>query len=253
MKRLGIGLIILIILIAGAVYVLLSNLNAIVEASIEKYGSEATQASVTLDKVDLALVEGKGALSGLRVGNPKGFATPAALVLGQVAIKLDTASVAGNGPIVVHEIVIDRPEITYEVKGGTNNLDTLRKNVTDYAARMDGGAASASAESSEGRKLIIENLYVRNGQIAISHTALQGQSLAVPLPTIHLTGIGRGSDGATPAEVAQKVVGAITASASKVSAEALVAKLGAVGEMVTGGAESGVSSASKALKGLFGK
>jgi uncharacterized protein involved in outer membrane biogenesis len=255
MKKLGIGLLVVIVLIAGALYYVLTNVNSIVKASVERYGSEATQASVKLDKVSLAFTEGRGALSGLRIGNPQGFATPSALVLGQIAVALDTSTVMGDGPIVIREVTIDRPEITYEVKGATNNLDTIRKNVSSYASSITGGASPSGAadKGNEGRKLIIENLYVRDGQIAISHTALQGQALAVPLPTIHLTNIGKDEGGATPGEVAAKVVGAITSQASQVGAEALVGKLGDVGKVVSGTAEEGVSSAGKALKGLFGQ
>jgi hypothetical protein len=255
MKKLGIALLILIVLIAGGVYYVLTNLNSIVKASIEKYGSEATQASVNLDSVNLKLTEGQASLSGLRVGNPQGFSTPSALKLGQIAVKLDVKSVAGTGPIVVHEIAIDKPEVTYEVRGNTNNLETIQKNAADYANAVTGGGAPSGSASSGGseRKLIIEDLYIRDGQINVSHAALQGQSLSVPLPTIRLKNIGKSKGGATPAEVADKIVGAITASAAQVAAQALVAKLGSAGTMVGAGAESGASTAGKALKGIFGQ
>jgi uncharacterized membrane protein len=79
LKKIAIGIVVLLVIIAGAVYFLLSNLDSIVKAAIEKYGTAATQATVKLDSVKISLTSGEGRLNGLSVGNPKGFATPQAL------------------------------------------------------------------------------------------------------------------------------------------------------------------------------
>ena len=59
MKKVILGLMLIIVLaIAGSVYYLLTNLDALVEAAIEKYGSEATQTSVLVDSVKINLTDG---------------------------------------------------------------------------------------------------------------------------------------------------------------------------------------------------
>jgi hypothetical protein len=240
LKKIGIGVVVLLIIIAGVGYYLFSNLDSYIKAAIEKYGSQATQASVTLDSVVVSLTSGEGGLVGLSVGNPKGFATPHAITVGAITLKIDTSTVTGSGPIVIKEIDVDKPQVTYEIgNSGGSNLDAIQKNTEAFA----GSSGSSSAPTTGGgqeRKLIINDLYVRDGQIGVSATVLQGKAVNAPLPTIHLTDIGKASNGATAAQVANQVLGA-----TKVGSSALTSSL-------TSGVTGAGSNATGALKGLFG-
>jgi hypothetical protein len=254
LKKIAIGVVVLLLVIAGGVYFLFSNLDSIIKAAIEKYGTAATQAEVKLDSVKISITSGEGALTGLTVGNPKGFTTPQALSLGLISVKLDTGSVTGSGPITIREIVIERPQVTYEVTNtGDSNLQTIQKNTMAYSGASGGGGGSSSTSGSGGggqeRKLIITDLYVRDGQIGISSTLLKGKALSSPLPTIHLTNIGKDSGGASPAQVAQQVLGSITASASKVASADLSKELGTLKDAVG----SGAGGVTDQVKGLLGK
>ena len=215
-----------IVAVGGGFYYLYSNLDAIVKAAIESYGGDATQAKVSVQTVKLSLTSGEGSISGLIVGNPSGFATPQALSLGTVSVKVDTASVTKT-PLVIKEVVIAAPAITYERGTSSGNLEKIQENVSRYAG-LDKSkpAAKPAAGGKEEPKFIIENLYVRDGQIAISHSALQGKTLSSGLPTIHLKDIGKDKGGATPAEIADKVLGAITQQASKIASVDLDKALG---------------------------
>ncbi|MCB5945899.1 hypothetical protein [Acidocella sp. KAb 2-4] len=259
-KKLGIALVVLLLLIAGAAYFLFSNLDSLIKAAIEKYGSAATQTTVAVDSVHLSLTSGAGSITGVSVSNPAGFSANQALTLGQAAVQVDTSSIAGSGPIVISNVTITQPHVTYEVKGlgGTSNLQTIQNNVQAYA----GGAQTASAQpsSTPARKEIIKDLYVTGGQISVAATALNGRSLTVPLPDIHLTNIGQGSGGATPAQIAAQLLGAITSDASQAASSALSKELqstaagalqGATGTLKNTGGALG-SSVGGQLKGLLG-
>jgi len=258
-KKIALALAIVVIAIAGAVYYFASNLDSIVKAAVERYGSEATQARVSLKAVELAPTSGTGRMQGLVVGNPKGFSTPEAISLGDIKLTIDITSLQSN-PIVIKEVLISQPSVTYEYSGQGSNLETIQKNVQAYAAKFGGGQSSTSASASQGgdeRKIVIDRLSIEKGSIDISHAALQGRSLSSPLPTIELRNIGRDKGGATPAEVAEKVLGTISAQASKIASSDLQKQIGnlvkdqagAVGGAV-GGAASG---ATDRLKGLLGK
>jgi len=264
LKKIAIGVVILLVIIAGGVYFLFSNLDSIIKAAIEKYGTAATQADVKLDSVKLSITSGEGSLNGLTVGNPKGFSAPKAIYMGTISVKLDTSSVTGNGPIVIREIVIEKPQVTYEATNtGDSNLQTIQRNTMAYAGASgtggsagsagSGGSASTSStgggNSSQERKVIINDLYVRNGQIGISHALLAGKTLAADLPTIHLSNIGKDKGGASPAEVAQQVLGSITASASKVASADLTKQLGTLKDSLGGGA----GNIPGQVKGLLGR
>jgi len=229
---------VLLVLVAIGVYLFFSSLDSIVKAAIEKIGSSATQAQVRVKAVNIELTSGKGALRGLTVGNPAGFKTERALSLGEISLHVDVASVTKD-PVVIKEIVVAAPEVTYEIGGQGSNIDALRRNVDAYTGTAKGKAQKAEG-GGEGKKLVIENLYIRNGKVNVSATALGGKTLGVPLPDIHLTNIGKQSGGATAGEVARQVLGAIGQGAAKaVTALPDVGKLlGAAKESAEKGSEA---------------
>lgn len=259
MKKVALGILVVVLLVAGGAYYLFANLDSLVKAAIESYGSEATQARVTLGKVELKIADGQASLGDLKVMNPKGFSETEAMSLGLISVKLDTASVNKN-PIIIKEIVIERPRIAYEQASGGSNLDAIQKNAMAYGQKAGGGSGSGSGSTAstnkdgkEEPKLVIENLYVRDGRIAISHAALQGKQMESKLPTIHLTDIGKSKGGATPAEVASRVLGSISESASKVAFSDLQKQLGDQLKGAAGAIQQNGGGATDRLKGLLSK
>lgn len=274
MKRgILIGIAVVVVAIVVGVYVLYSSLGGIIEAAVEKVGSEATQASVQLDGVDLDIGSGKGALKGFTVGNPKGFETPSAFKLGAVSLHVDAATVTGN-PVVIKEIVIDKPEITYELGAAGSNIDAIKRNVDAYAGRLAGEQTAAKTEAKAGgdeTKVVIEHLYVRGGRVNVNSALLKGTAMGATLPDIHLTDIGKDKGGASPAEVAKKVIDSMTAEIGGAMSSIGVGKTldslkqtlgGAAGQAVgeigkTGGAagdaaKDAVGKAGQSMKKLFG-
>ena len=81
-KKILIGVVVLLVIVAAAIYFLFSNLDSIVKAMIEKYGTEAAQSDVRVDSVKISLTTGEASLGGLSVANPKGFSSAKALYLG---------------------------------------------------------------------------------------------------------------------------------------------------------------------------
>lgn len=268
-KKLALALAIVVVAIVGAGYYFFSNLDSLVKAAIERYGSEATQTGVNLKSVTLAPTAGSGELSGLTVKNPKGFSSSDAISLGDIKLVLDISTLQSN-PIVIKDVTILQPAVAYEYAGGSGNLETLQKSVQSYAAKFSGGKtapdkgagdASQSASKQPEKKVIIENLVIRDGRISIAHQALQGRTLSAGLPTIQLKDIGKSSGGATPAEVADRVIGSISAQASRVATAELQKQAGdliknqaggLLGGSGTGGTTTGGSPTDK-LKGLFSK
>ncbi|RED49155.1 hypothetical protein DFP90_106133 [Aestuariispira insulae] len=266
MKKILIGLVVIVAVIAGGAYYVFSNLDKIVETAVEEAGSQVTKVDVTLDGVRLELTEGNAALNGLQVGNPDGFKTDYAMALGTVSVSVDTSSV-GQDVIVVREVVVDGPAIIYELSGTDSNIAAIQKNVESFTSAMGGSGGSSAESTEEGAKVVIENLYIRNGEVAVSAGFLDGEKMGVGLPEIHLTDIGKDSGGATPAEVAAKVLDAIStaviSSVATLDLGSMVEGAGAVmegaGDAVKGVTEGAgesvggaVEGAADAVKGLFG-
>jgi hypothetical protein len=256
MKKIRTILIALIALVAGALIYLHSNLDHMIKEAIEEYGSKAAQTKVELDSVKLSIASGEGMLSGLTVGNPQGFSSSKALNLKTISVKLDPHSVTGNGPIIISEIIIDKPEVNFEAsETGNSNLQAIEKNLSaNSSSTPQNVPAGNPVQKAEGkkepeRKVIISNLYIRNGQIDISHPLLK-QLLTAPLPPIHLTNIGKDSGGATASQVADQVLGSIASSATSVANNDLTKTLGGA---LKGTVGSSVNELGNRLNGILGR
>ncbi len=286
MKRgLLIGGGIVVVVVVGVIAFVALNINPIVKDSVETYGSEITKVAVSLNEVDISPWSGKGKLAGLTVGNPKGYGTDSAFKLGVVSVDLDVGSVTED-TVIIHEIVIVGPRITYEIGPGGSNIDVIRKNVDSF---LGAGQPSGAAKSEQGgKKIIIENLYIRDGKVSVSAALLKGKKLSVKLPSIHLKDIGKDKGGASPGEVVEKIMASVTDGATKAvgslnisgliegasgmvkdvtkGATDAVKDLGknlstdGIGKAIGGGAsdatkavEEGAEKVGKALEKLFGK
>lgn len=250
------GLVALLIIV---LIFLFSSLDSLIKAAIERYGSEITQTRVRLKEVKLSATSGQGALRGLTMGNPKGFKTERAFRLGEISLRLDVSTVTRN-PVVIKEIVLSAPEVTYELGSQGSNIAAIQQNVDTYMARERTKAKDKSKPKGDPRdeqKVIIEHLYIKNGKVHISSTMLQSKTLSVNLPDLHLTDIGKKKGGATPGEVAERVLGALGQGVAKAVATVDTDKVmgtvkrGATG--VQGTLEEGAKGASDAFKNLFGK
>lgn len=256
-----VGVVVVVAIVAVVFF--LSNLDSIVKAAIEQVGSEVTQTTVKLDDVEISLAGGKGSLRGFRMRNPQGFSDNDVFKFNEISVTLDIATVQ-NDPIVIKEILIDSPEITYELGGTKSNIDTVKDNVAKSAPKK-GGDSGGDSGSAEGPKFVIENLILRNGRVSVTATELLGESISAPLPPIHLKNIGKKDNGASPSEIAtvtmnsvlDKVAGAVAAvDISKLTDQLKninVEGAGKVLEEGTEGATKAVEGVGKSLKGLFDK
>ncbi|MBF0168926.1 MAG: hypothetical protein HQL45_14980 [Alphaproteobacteria bacterium] len=241
------GVAALVIVIGGVLFFLVSNLDSLVKTAIEEVGSKVAGVKVSVSSVKISLADGRGTISGLTVGNPSGFKTPSAFSLGTVGFGIDTNSVTKN-PVVVKEILIAAPQVTYELGSGGSNIDAIQKNVQAF---VGSGAKAKGPENKSGdeTKLVIDLLQLTGGKLTLA-TPLPGGAATADLPDIKLTNIGKSGGGANPAEVASKVLNAISQSAVKAASNLGVGKLmdsatEAVGSTTKGGVDS--------VKGLFGK
>ena len=258
-KILIIGVILLVAVVGVGVYVVMSQLDSVVKTAVEQIGSDATGTQVTLQGVEISPTDGHGALRGFRMTNPKGFAEGDAFKFNEISLTIDVTSVFSD-PVVIKEIVIDKPEVTYAIGKSSTNVDEIQKNVNDYAGAQESGSGGGSG--SEGPKIVIENLYMRDGTVTVSAPGITDEKVSAPLPDIHLTGIGAEGNGATPAEVASQTMTAVVASAKQaVKSVDLDAVLKGAGEMAgeaqkelekaTEGSEGVVDEATESLKKLL--
>ncbi len=240
----GIG----VVAIIGVAVFVFSSLDSLVKAAVEKFGSQATGAKVTLNAVKILPTDGKGTISGLTLGNPKGFATGYAIKVGRADIVIDMKTLT-ESTVVIKEIRIASPDVIFEQGTDGSNFDAIRKNVEDYIGEVGGGTGGKSGEKSGGKsggkKLIIENFIITNGTVNVSAAILGGRKVTAPLPDIHLRDIGRQENGASPGAVAEKIIAAIGGGAGNAVA--------ALGLGIGKGIRQGIGEAAKAVTGVAGQ
>lgn len=225
-NKLFIVVLVLVVILAIASRFLFSNLDSFVKAAIEEYGSQATGTEIHVSSVRINLSMGEGSISGLIIHNPKGFSSPQAFEMDSISVIIDTRSVINQGPIVIKQITIEKPQVTFEVTdNGSNNLQTIANNIRNYGASKNAGSDNEEKNEPE-RKIIISDLTINNGQVSVSNkTLLKDKTINAPLSSIHLTNIGKDGGGVTAAQATKQVLGSITSAALKDANAAIMSQL----------------------------
>lgn len=198
----------IVVVLAAALFFLLSNLDRIVAAAIGKYGSNTTGTTVKVSSVRIKLKDGKGSISDLSVGNPRGFSTPNAVSIGSISIAVDTGSLTGD-PVVIDKVSVSSPRITYEInKSGVSNINEIRKRIEAYQKTGASGKGDpGEKEKGEGgKKLLIRSLEIEGGEVNVRVAVLADKPLRAKLPRIALRNLG-GKGGGTPGEIAAQILG----------------------------------------------
>lgn len=228
-------LLLLVGLVAAGLYWLSGNINGLARDAIENYGSAMTQAKVKVGSIKIAATDGQGTISNLVIGNPKGYQTPHAMKLGRLDIDVDLTTVASD-VIHIRRIAIVAPDVIYEKGDVLTNFDAIQKNIDSYLGPSDKGS-----EKQGGRKLIVDELTIRDAKAEASAAFMGGKTVTVPLPDITMKDIGKAQGGITPGELGQKVAAAIKGKLTgAVSFDKLMKSTGEV-----------LNKTGKAIKGLF--
>ena len=181
-------LVLFIILIVGLVIAFFS-LDRIVHKGIETVGPAVAKVEVKVKNVHISPFSGSGKLGGLLVGNPPGYKSPSAIQVGSVAMKLEPKSVLGD-KIVVHSLRMEAPEITFEGGPKDNNLNKILENVQGTEEKAP---ATKEEKKAQARKLQVDDFLLTGGKVHVNSPLLGGKTATLPIPEIHLTGLGQGA------------------------------------------------------------
>lgn len=199
-----------VVLIAGVLLFFL-NLNKIIKAGVETGGSRILKVPVTLEKVSLSPFSGNGELNGLIIGNPEGFKSVSSFELGTVKLDIDLPSLKSD-TIIINEVTIDAPKITYERTLKTSNIKTILDHVKALAGD-DRGDTKEPEETPEkpasdkpAKKIIIKKIALTNTSALVTTSLISTKGATVTVPDIILTDIGTEKNGATSAEAVQEIL-----------------------------------------------
>jgi uncharacterized protein involved in outer membrane biogenesis len=242
----GIGLLAVIIL---AVVVVGFFLGDVVKAGMETVGPKVTQTSLTVGSVHVGILTGSAGVNDLVLGNPAEYTAkaPNAITVGKAVVSLSPGSLLSD-KIVIKSVEVRSPEITFEGNPfGANNLKKIQDNVNAFTAGLAGApdtnaAAKPAAPAKPGKKLEVDDFLITGAKVHFNGATL-------PLPDIHFTDLGKGTDGITAGDLIKKIMGEITTATVK----AVASSVGDAGKAIGNEAGKIGNSIGKSLGGLFGK
>ncbi|MES1180606.1 MAG: AsmA family protein [Verrucomicrobiota bacterium] len=238
---LGIGLgfvaVILIVLIVAAFF-----LGDVIKAGVNTIGPKVTQTAFSVDAVHVMPLFGSVSLNDFVIGNPEGYTGTNAISVGKVAVSAAPFSVLSD-KIVVKSIEVRSPEINFEGNPlGANNLKKIMDNVNAFtgatAKPTDTNASAQTGAAKPAKKLEVDDFLITDAKVHFNGTTLS-------LPDIHLTNLGQGPDGITPAALVKEVLGQISTATLK----AVAGSASDAGKAIGGEA----SKLGKSIGGLFKK
>lgn len=205
--------IVLLMVVAGVVYYLVSNLDAIIEVAIEEFGSDAVKTSVEVEKVETRLTEGTAVIYGLNVASPEGFSMPHAFSLDEIAVDIDLER-TDQETIAIDLIKIVAPRVYYEIneqrQGSLNiikdNLDTGDESAVDAPP----GTADSSAGQQAAMKIAIARFNFSNASLHAKIVPLNNKTYDLKLPSLVLTDLS-----GTPDQISRQVLDKLIDHAEK--------------------------------------
>ncbi|MEI6167484.1 MAG: AsmA family protein [bacterium] len=180
--------------------------GAVVKRSVNTLGPAVLGVPVSLQDARFMPMRGQLRLSGLHIGNPKGFKTEMLLDVGVIDMELNMASLFSD-TIEIRKIQVNDPQITFE-QGLT------RSNLGAYLDQLSGGKkepATPADKTQSGRKVVIDELTLTGGKVKLSVTAAMGLSAPIPLATVTMKNIGResGAEGTGIADIVRIITEAV--------------------------------------------
>lgn len=184
------------------------SLGTILKKAIERIGPTATQVDVKVKSTAVSLFDCRIELAQLVLGNPPGYTTPSSITAEDISVQIKARSVTAD-KLIVEKIYLKHPVITWEGGLKENNLKKIEDNLNHYIGSSSTAPNTAAAPASPAqpeRKLQVDDLEIIGAKLQLKMKLTGEHLITVPLPTIHLTGLGVGPQGITPVEVAQRTL-----------------------------------------------
>ena len=248
-KWIFIGLGAIIVLLIVVVVVGVSKLGPLVKKAVNTYGPKITGTELRVDDVGISLFSAEAKLRQFFLGNPTGFKSPSAMMVGSIFVDVDEGTITKD-TIIINSVEVSEPEITYEKRGKSDNFKSIISNVQKNVPQKGSAKKETTAKEGPGKKLIISNFIVKKGKVNLAVATPGGvlgdQKISANLPDIHLKDIGKKKGGASAAEVTREIFAAIY---GKIQTPAV---MGALNDQLKNLSGTGIKAAEEALKGATG-
>tara|TARA_Y100000022_G_C13226817_1_gene365330 strand:+ start:349 stop:1164 length:816 start_codon:yes stop_codon:yes gene_type:complete len=214
MKKIFLVIFTLIVILGGASYWFLDNLDEFIKSYMIEYGSKMTKTDFEVDSVQTDFQKGEIIINRIGIENPKGFSNSEAFEVKKVKINIKKDSL-NQDVIEVPLVLINNPEIIYEYNGKKTNFNVLKNNIQGYQNNSDQPASEKKVDQAEKKqikenkkpkKFFIKELKIIDLEIKARVSSLKKDFLNKTIPLIVIKDIGSKSNGATPEFILEKIV-----------------------------------------------
>ena len=211
----------LAVLVGAIVVAFFIFMDWILSTGIREVAPKFTGTEVLLESAKLSPVNGSIVLRGFAICNPKGYNGKTALQFDVLTVDADLKSLTTD-KIIINEIRIIKPAITWERGLTGSNLGEIQENIEKMAKPDKNAPAEAEAEAKAGKQVVIRRLVIENARL---YVGIKGAGANVPilLPTITLTDIGENKAstvGEATSYIYNELILAVVDTASKSGGEA---------------------------------
>ncbi len=223
MKKILIGLGVIVLLLGGGVVFVLSNLDSLVKTAIESYGTAAVGSEVRVGSVAISLSNGSASIYDFSIANPPGFSDNPMLSFSELSVVLDLTNLSAEN-IAIASITSTDPFVSYERANGTTNLDVVSQRLAGEGPQEPDNAGAESEI-----RLQIGEVNINNIQASISDDRMPAPA-NVSLGDINLQNMS-----GTPAEITQQI---LTPLLRQLATNAARAFVNLANELLSGSAEA---------------
>ncbi|MDT7042624.1 hypothetical protein [Candidatus Nitronereus thalassa] len=242
-----------------AIIIVGMSLNALVKTGVETMGPKVLGVPITLEDVDISLLSGgkdmRASLERLIIKNPAGYETDYAFSLPNIRVQVDRNSVLTD-TIIIEEILIAGPAITFEGSLLGSNLGDIQDNVKHNTASASDDETEKKGEQHEDREktVHIKKVTMKDAKINLSLFGGEAEMIELTLPDFELRDIGNKPGGTSFQKASAEIFDAIYAAIIKAVTESgkLIPKsLKQFGKTAEELGKSAEKVGKELLKGLF--
>ncbi|WP_394175631.1 AsmA family protein [Thalassotalea litorea] len=227
MKKLGFIALAILLICGGVLWYLASqDWNGFLKSQLELRGTALMGEPVTVQQVDLKLMEGYGAIRGFKVASPNNFDAKHAIDFGEVALDIDLESLRGS-PIIIEHITIKDPKAFIEFTGtGGSNIQELISNVKKQLPKGQ-KQPQPKADDKPETLISIKKITLTGMAVQADTRKLNSKVYDVNVPPVELGGIG--GDKGLPAdqigaELANRVLKVVEKQAEDMTKQTIMDK-----------------------------
>ena len=244
LRIIGIVAVVLVVAIIG----LFIFLDSAIKTAIEKGAPTVIGCKATVEKVSIKPFSGRVLVKNLVIESPPGYEEPALFAIEEFRVKVDVGSVLKkSGPIIINEVIIEKPLIAYEVKGSKSNFQHIMERFPkDDAPEKE----KPKDVKTPGRKVIIDHIKFADGQVNVRAGYTLGYGIPLSLPGLELRDIGRSSNGVTAVQALSNVLGNLASDVTNLvtdSMKFITEQAGNLAKGVTDAAKGAVDAGKAAV------